>query len=91
MKPRYLSFTVDCERESNSPLEHGQRPSRLHDTRHTAVQSNSDIETEETGESVTLGRIRKRKRWDSQRASHLAKSLWTQWVRESSANWRDQW
>jgi hypothetical protein len=31
-------------------------------TRHTAVQSNSDIETEETGESVTLGRSRKRKR-----------------------------
>jgi len=52
-----------------------------------SIQSNFDIETEETGESVTPGRIRKRKRWDSQRASHLASSLWTRSVRESSALW----
>jgi hypothetical protein len=46
--------------------------SRPMTTRHIAVQSNSDIESEETGESVTPGRIRKRKRWDSQRAVYLA-------------------
>ncbi len=38
----------------------------------------------ETGESVTPGRSRKRKRWDSQRASHLATSLWAQSGWESS-------
>jgi len=79
---------MECERESNSPLKHGRRPGRLHEQtttqRHSAVQSNSDIDTEETGESVTPGRIRKRKRWDSQRASHLATSPWAQWVQESS-------
>jgi hypothetical protein len=40
-----------------------------HDTRHAAVQKNSGIGVAETGESVTPGKMRKRKRWDSQRAS----------------------
>jgi hypothetical protein len=38
----------------------------------------------ETEESVTLGRVRKRNRWDSRRASHPAASLCTQYLCESS-------
>jgi len=38
-----------------------------HETRHAAVQRPSGIGAAETGESVTLGRNRKRKSWDSQR------------------------
>jgi hypothetical protein len=39
-----------------------------YETRHAAFQSTSGIGAAETGESVTLGRNRKRKRWGSQRS-----------------------
>ncbi len=39
-----------------------------HDTWHAAVQRDFGIGAAETGESVTLGRSGKRKRWDSQRS-----------------------
>src|SRR5580765_5895430 len=48
-----------------------------HGTRHAAVQKNSGIRVAETGESVTPGKMRERKRWDSQRATssqHLSGS-----------------
>jgi hypothetical protein len=49
-----------------NPLHDVHGPSRYgsadHDTRHAAVQRNSGIGAAETGESVTPGRIRKRKR-----------------------------
>jgi len=38
-------------------------------TMHAVVQRNSGIGAEGTGESVTLGKVGKRKRWDSQQAS----------------------
>lgn len=38
------------------------------DTRYAAVQRYFGIGAAETGESVTLGRSGKRKRWDSQRS-----------------------
>ena len=58
---------------SNSPLERGRCPGRFHQQTMThgiqPFRKNSGIGVAETGESVTPGKIRKRKRWDSQRAS----------------------